>query len=307
VGCFVLYIAIFMYADEKQRWQNRLENIWVGIDERSKKTDTVFTALVNRVSKGAVRVFDTIFGDRTFSLKLVSVSLNASLFIGVSVLVSTMLLGGDPPCLPLVLLLSITPFALAGYVSIRVSGTIVLALCLTPSITLFCLTLWRLPAAQAFAIPISCCLSTAFDIIALIAIRRIISRLQFVSSLWAVFLGSLLLAVIGVGAVLLPPLTMAPVAHFLDYHGHEAPMAAAGLLMFLNGTTLIYCLVPAAALFGLVLHKLSWPLVARFIYPLLDFHVFQNRKILIPLGTAALGVGLGADSWIVQFISSFKP
>lgn len=48
-GCLALYIAIFMYKSEREQWQNRLETIWIGIDERAKKTDAVFTAIVNKV------------------------------------------------------------------------------------------------------------------------------------------------------------------------------------------------------------------------------------------------------------------
>lgn len=45
-----------MYKDERERWQNRLEAAWIEIGERSKKTDSVFTARVADVSsaKGVV-------------------------------------------------------------------------------------------------------------------------------------------------------------------------------------------------------------------------------------------------------------
>jgi hypothetical protein len=79
VGCLAFYIALFMYRDEKEKWQNRLEGVWLEIYDRAKSTDTRFTALVNNVALQLSRAFDTVFGAKAMSFKLVTTSVNISL------------------------------------------------------------------------------------------------------------------------------------------------------------------------------------------------------------------------------------
>jgi hypothetical protein len=78
IGFLALYVGSFTFKGERDRWQNRLENVWNGIDRRARKTNPIFVALINRVSQGTFKVFNNIFGHETVSWKLVAVSVSSS-------------------------------------------------------------------------------------------------------------------------------------------------------------------------------------------------------------------------------------
>jgi hypothetical protein len=66
--------------------------------------------------------------------------------------------------------------------------------------------------------------------------------------------------------------------------------------------TAIYCLIPCLVLVGLIFHKLLWPLLAQATYPLLNFRIIQERKILIPIGTITLGYAFGGEHIVLKLI-----
>ena len=57
---------------------DKLENIWIEIDERAKRTDSVFTALTNQVASRMIRLFATLYGRNMLSWKLGAVFANLS-------------------------------------------------------------------------------------------------------------------------------------------------------------------------------------------------------------------------------------
>lgn len=317
IGCFALYIAIFMYADKKKKWQEWLENIWLEIYERAKNTDTVFTALVNKVAAGTVNVLNAIFGIETFSLKLATVSANTGMCIALIAAIPFELLNSNTrPDTPnewlggiVVFLTLFIPCAITAIVAIRSNRKLTHLKCSIPPLVFIFIMLVVFVGDHdviSLSLVLVLTLSIVIDILSVIAVRKIFGRLQSVSSIWAVSSSSLLLGIVAFGAVGLPVgvgltgLRNLPVT----FDDEASSMIILGIL---NINTCIYCLVPALVLIGLVLHKSLWPILAQVTYPLLEFRVLQERRILIPIGTAALAIGLGADSVVVRLINLFKP
>src|SRR6266849_3677624 len=79
IGSLAFYIAFFMYEDEEGKWQNRIEKLWVTINDRAKFTVGKTSALFNKVSIVVSRTFDRIFGPKLISLRAVGVSTSYSL------------------------------------------------------------------------------------------------------------------------------------------------------------------------------------------------------------------------------------
>ena len=321
VGCYCFYVAVFMYKDEKQRWQNRLDSIWVEIDERAQKTDSVFTALINRVSSGTVNVFNLLFGDEAFSLKLMAVSANLSLLCAQMSELSYLYLHYWSPPVRLfhaVFEVGLTVLLLAcASLAICFRERLIIHLgCLVPSLMYFAYefhyTFRRLghgvdlpfaavyPLSGMFAASMSC----VVDVLALVTIRKSFARLEKVSTVVGALLLSLLLFLVAWCACVLPSL----VSHDILFQGkslrtgiYSRALKGFGLfdawtlrsLGLFDEVTCLYCVVPCIVLFGLVIHKILWPLLARFTYPLLDFKVLTERKFLIPIGTVAFALAFG--------------
>jgi hypothetical protein len=74
VGTLALYARFFMYEDEEGRWQNRIEKLWVAIDDRARVTGSKTSAFFNSVAAVVTRIFDRMFGPRLLSFRFVGVS-----------------------------------------------------------------------------------------------------------------------------------------------------------------------------------------------------------------------------------------
>jgi hypothetical protein len=74
VGAVAFYAAIFMYEDQEGRWQNRIEKLWIAIDDRARLTGSKTSAFFNSVAAVVTGIFDRMFGRRMLSFRFVGVS-----------------------------------------------------------------------------------------------------------------------------------------------------------------------------------------------------------------------------------------
>jgi hypothetical protein len=318
VGCLAFYSALFIYEDERNNLQNRLETIWLKIYERAKHTDSLFTALTNVVGTRMVQLFNTIFGRNQFSWKLVAVSVNLSFafghFVGAIYGVGGVLglsliefeLMQTPSGATLNLIESFLWLGCAA-IGIWSSRRWLHIACLAPVMAVCAFNIIlelhddvesRILFGLSIAQPTSLVISVLTDVYAVVQIRRTFNNLAQSPSLTGVLrsVGALIfLAVV----VCVMPLIMAN--YILGIAPIKPPEGLArfwvGILLGdvgnLNYITFVYCALPGVLLVGLLLHKWLWPLLARFTYPLLDFKVLTNRKYLIPIGTVAFALAFG--------------
>lgn len=75
IGAVLLYVALFLRETEEGKLQNRLEELWIEIDDLSKAALSRQTAFLQRVSALANSGLNKLFGVRPFSAGAVSASL----------------------------------------------------------------------------------------------------------------------------------------------------------------------------------------------------------------------------------------
>ena len=72
------YMSFLMYEDEEGVWQNRLEELWIIIDEQKKAAEGTTTALFNRIGDILRKAFDHLFGTRLLSFRSFVITANFS-------------------------------------------------------------------------------------------------------------------------------------------------------------------------------------------------------------------------------------
>jgi hypothetical protein len=79
IGVVLLYVALFLRESEEGQLQNRLEKLWVDIDDLSQAALSKQTAFLQQISAMADSALSKLFGARLFSAGAVSASLCFSL------------------------------------------------------------------------------------------------------------------------------------------------------------------------------------------------------------------------------------
>jgi hypothetical protein len=78
-GCLLLYIAIVMKPDEEGNLQNRIETLWITVNDKQQVSGDRTTALFNRIAGVVSRTYNRILGVRLISVQMVGVSSASSL------------------------------------------------------------------------------------------------------------------------------------------------------------------------------------------------------------------------------------
>jgi len=66
-GVSFVYAAVFLYADEQRRLQNRLEQWWIEISEREKTATSGYAVFMQEVARIATGLLDGLLGAKLFS------------------------------------------------------------------------------------------------------------------------------------------------------------------------------------------------------------------------------------------------
>src|SRR4051794_22204896 len=74
VGVAAMYAAFFMYEDEEGKWQNRIEQLWIGINDLERTMGSRTAAIFNRVAAIVTRTIDRVVGKKLLSFQLIGVS-----------------------------------------------------------------------------------------------------------------------------------------------------------------------------------------------------------------------------------------
>ena len=73
-GGLLVYTVVTMFPDEEGKLQDRIESLWVVIDDKQKSEVGRATALFNRIASYVTRIYNCILGRRLFSLQMVGIS-----------------------------------------------------------------------------------------------------------------------------------------------------------------------------------------------------------------------------------------
>jgi hypothetical protein len=309
IGALALYVAFFMYENEEGIWQNRLDELWVSIDDRSKLTDRKSTALFNSAGQVLTATLNRLLGTRLWSFKAVGVSIDLSL--GVSLLVGQFLslfLGGNGMSRSLILGNVASALVLLAFGSLPLffkkqwstllcflPVTYVLGIFLVRSLFYRHAPLPWSSIGKLFLAPIV--ISVASDLWALTSIRRLFHSIAEALSLSRVIsiIGGLLFIVLIVLGIPLwlnrhPSIAVAP----FRFHPSSALLnevsVGASIVMWFNVSTALLCLAILAVLTVVLMHKLIWPTLARPIYSAARYRLITNRKALVSIGGLCLAI-----------------
>lgn len=308
VGVIIVYASVAMYEDEEKRLQNRLEELWVVVDDYRRAALSTETALV-RASAAAVRKrVRMVFGDRLRSTRAVFA---AAAYVITSSAAAVITIGfaavwcEDAECSTpliavmlgvLILVGAVVPLLLNRRVAIIVA-TVVLALQLLSSIgsAFTYLLLLADPEASPFfartilAIGLAPWIANAgatlSNLLILQLVVMVLRRLAETDSLWKSLFYLLALTLGGALVVTVPFVAVfmrIPNLGILEF-----------ALMYLGYANLLAVTIALAAVILILLmlvHRLFWPAVSRLVYAVGRVGILQYRKTLFLIGVALVSV-----------------
>ena len=329
VGCALLYMAFFLYEDERGQIQNRLEKMWMSIDDGAREARGRNTAFLREIVRIADSTFDSIFGSRILSWRSIIVSACYSISsYAISCVAGTLsneslvssrllpvriafLLGWLAPpvqlfpthawksaCIAVI-------FGLLGSLPTLIPERRVIAWLAMTGLGIggaFSLVLHADSGARlSFLMLMALLLAVGSDFLLLSADRKLLR--------WSLSAPRMrgLLAIILVN-VLLGLLVLVPQFFLTDLPRKEwEQMTWTVVLLACSAnlfTTFIAFLIVLSAT-TLVLHRLIWPLVARPIYAASQFEVIRNSKLLGSVGITCLLAAFPDSSFLQRLKQLF--
>ena len=309
-GFLCFYVAFFMYENEEGQWQNRIENLWISFDDRARITGSRSIAFFNRTADLNKRFFKGIFGEKLLSFRSVTgsvivsfaVSLATSAILAMasryfrelaegpvgpigSFVLSVLLL--MPTTVPFIfkrpwlhVLLTIPAFLIAisfPFFSMKLDD---INQDISPFIACYVLTV---------------ILSIFSDVIAIAIVRKQLSSISTSFTLPSIF-GSIFILVVTLVALVGVPFFAGLVAvRTLGMNVHAPMVQSLANLLALNESTAYCVLLPLISIGVVVIIKMWWPSVARFIYPFSRFRFISNRKLLIGLGLLSFTIAFNLE------------
>jgi hypothetical protein len=299
-----------MYVDEAGRWQNRIDTLWIRINDIEKRSLARSPTLLNVVATAVSGVFDAVFGKKLFSVQLFGVSTALSI-------------GGMNSAWALFSYeyAGITHERNAYSYAIRfmVFAGCCFALAVIPAV-------FRSPVTIGFSLlPVIVVLSRVQDVvmsavlvvgllsdILLLAFVRFMSR-KAITQPTSLKILLILLLQLGLAALLVLLPTKGAL-YAVSGHGYVESDALPGALLLIaisNFFTALASCAFAAALVFVLLHRITWPFLGRIFYPLARFRLMTNRVLLLGIRGACMTYAVplfshGAQDVLMWFIKNLR-
>jgi hypothetical protein len=302
IGVAALYCGCFLYPDEENNLQNRIEQFWISIDERRRLGQTL--ALASRVAGLISRILDRILGQQLFSEMMAVITCCFSLSVlriwEFAILITntrqarvhgdfsfwwdmTSMFGVFA-----VLLL------LAGILAVKHASQ-------WATIAAFLIVLYELWSDQVPFLQGTTTMlllaSLISDLIFLVAVRWTLRNLKR-PSVNGLLVGALFQALIFTTLVALPLIVghVTNETRIISHPGSDTVDVSIsygvsnGFVLFaLNTVTGIVSLSFLSMLLFMIVHKLFWPMISRLLHPLARFELLRNRKVMIGVAVICFG------------------
>ncbi len=341
-GILLLYVAFFLYEDEEEHIQNRLEQLWERIDELQNVSVSKEAAFLKGAAASASRILDYLFGVKLFSLQFVAISaayssasfaasfgvllslkrhLRAAYWDWVAVMGISLVLGTIPAILhhreTMGLRHRIQRWN-AIYIAIMAvvffSEWIAMDALLTP---------WGFNKAIAIAaitgytegvfFVLTC--GILFDLIFVLVFRWVLRRVHGLTQFLPILFCAALLIMMTVIAIAPSALFVWVAMHSIVLHT-PLHLPKATFDKYFNP----YLLLPSSSnwldaacallliliMLMLLLHRLIWPLIKRPIYAANRKQLIKNTKLLGALGTMLLLYAF-PNNPLVKWLTGFLP
>lgn len=308
IGLLAYYVAFFMYEDEEGRWQNRIENFWIAVNDYAQSSGGKTSSLFNSVAGMVTRVFNRILGRKLLSLQFVGVSSSYSLaamclFTGSFLAVAAVYIVTHASAMSEKLTKDAPLLLLVG-VFVLLIAFICLVLAAMPSLwpSRFSVALSLLPGLlvtyavsriiwfhhfdpTTFGVCAALTLGLLSDVLLLILVRFTIRRVSAKPNFSRIAV-AVLLQIAGVALFVVIPVEAAlHVQARVGIHQRSALGFFSLLLATFNLFTGLASFLFGLVLVGVLLHKALWPTVSRLIYPLARFEIVRSHKLVAGIGT----------------------
>ena len=296
IGMLCLYAGLFLHEDEEGRFQNRIQQWWVKVDDLAKVSHSRAATFMREIARLAGAFLDRLFGSPIRPLRLVGVSVCFSIasfclsallsiaFVGTAKFHPSV--GKSILWLIYFLFLALMPAISTDKWYLRIWGSAVLIQLLPLLRFLLFLGRRRGPLAGLLGFEVVSVLlvvSLIFDLLYLYVTRTALKYAAKVERTYHIVLLAIL-DVLALGiALVLPWVVGLAVFRYAKQLGITILFS-----FFLNSVDVLVCSVALIIAFLLLLDRLIWPLIQRPIYATQRFAVIRNKKALIGWGIALI-------------------
>jgi hypothetical protein len=331
IGVVAFYVSVFMHEDEQGRLQNRIDELWVAIDDRQKLVGSRAAAVFNKVAGVVSNAFDRIFGRKLISIQLVGVSTSlafAGMFLGLGFVLAFLLhllrkLPVYPPNLPpsfgaslslvtgFLLIVGSVLFVIGALPSV-LPYRIVRIFSLLPAVVsiggAIRLALHHLPIGEQLGLLAALFIGVFFDIALLAGVRKSLRWMKEQND--AIRICLTMVAHIAMAIVIVwVPMDLA-VAVKAKFPSKALQNFLFGIGAFNLFTSAVACTFVITLLF-VFLHRIFWPVLERLVYPFARYRVVRNPKAMATIGAACVvfalpslrGVVASILAWLVSVFS----
>jgi hypothetical protein len=320
VGCATVFAALFMYEDEEGKWQNRVDELWLAIDDRARITGRKAVALLNKMSDIVTAGLDRVFGHRLLSFRSIGASTSYSFATACVVNIISDVVTQDSTTTAgflyatcLIIFCAVLPTVFQSRWIMPIS-LIPVSIPIIYGFVDWFLERWRGAPSALGALAIS----FISDVVLIIAVRATIRRMAVGNKGWQLVVGMLIQCGCAVVVVVMP-VGMAVLLIMLDENMKDINVAgglwekgsvieiALLLSALCNVFTACVCLTLIFALAGVLVHRAFWPLASRAIYPLARYEIVRNRKFLISAGVACFVYGFQLQDLVAKMFLQLVP
>ena len=326
VGAIAFYFAFFLYEDEEGAYQNRIEALWITINDRAEITNSTSVAIFNRIGEVFRRVFSHLFGTRLLSLQSVLVSINLSITFslwgsGLQAVYAVFVEHDEVAVAGIALATPGFIFLFFAFLATKSQNPHVVqasAVLTTLTLIIGCLFIWALIgfaavgsmgdidepptiiAGSAISF-IVLFVSVLADFVVMIIARKLFAIIARSMSILRILFAEIIFIALALSAEGLP--------YIIGKHlhrGHGGLVIALKSFMLLNLSTVLYCIVPFLFLLMILLHRVSWPLLSRLLYPIASRRLVTNKKALIAIGSLAVAFAFIGHVSLKEILGLFK-
>jgi hypothetical protein len=278
-GCLTFltwYLAFLTYEKEPGKIQGRIEEFWLSVYERQKQTGQGAAIVFNRIAEYLMRILDQIYGNRLISIQSFAV---ASDFALAAILIVRFLQFFY--YLPF-LVLAVLSFAVGlmpAFIKNRVVKSLV---ALSGVLVLLPYVVIHFPGHTSVEVSALAPLSFVFTALTIGLLRWLIR--------WIALSGSVLRIVMAMG--------LQGMAGFVSispllWRDELPDYGALGALEILGESNIAAAVVASAfvlCLLAVLLDRIVWPIIARLVYPFVQFKIVKNRKLMATVGLICFSV-----------------
>jgi hypothetical protein len=313
-GLLFVYAGLFLTETEEGQLQNRLQQLWVGVDDLQSRAMTRQAAFLQRTSRLVADGLVRLFGNKLFSAKSAASCLCFSLG---SLYLSLAMFAGKMPLLskPTLLVCSLILVTCGVSQKLRYLGFVVLAVAtsieaigLRGSLAVYQASFGEIAFGLLFYV------IGILSGIVFIALTRwslgVASHLSSTPSIMAIILANGVLGAALVSSLAFVELLPYHVSVFGPRVGRSLISRPHGFLIFLynvattNLFTALLAFLVVLLLLTALIHRIVWPVISRPVYAAHRHGLIAQHKLLTAIGASCLLLAW-PDNIVVRAMAKF--